>query len=157
MTAYVHVCVNIYIYARVGTYIYRYIHLNIGSILYTSESWHAILPTGMQPADRGPCARWSPVQHWAVRGRLGATPAHGRPPRPAQLGLPHGLPHPPGSLELLSPPESAWTCGPGTGCCQKACDGHRGRGSSGSPSGRHCTGSIGTGRAGDLHKWQKDC
>lgn len=51
-----------------------------------------------------------------------------------------------------SQPWSAWTCGRDTGCCRKACDGHRGRGSSGFPSERHCTGSSGTGKACDLRE-----
>lgn len=52
---------------------------------------------------------------------------------------------------------SAWTCGRDTGCCQKACDGRRGRASSGSPSERHCRGSSGTGKACDLWAQRAVC
>ena len=40
--------------------------------------------------------------------------------------------------------------GRGRGCCRRACGGHRGRGSSGCPSGKRCTGSTGTGTASGL-------
>ncbi len=42
--------------------------------------------------------------------------------------------------------------GLGRGCCQRACGGHRGRGSLGCPSGRRCRGSTCTGTAYELEK-----
>lgn len=85
-------------------------------------------------------------------GSLSCGPAGpGCPPPPARLSCPPwrpwGLQN---SQKPLSRLWSAWTGGQDTGCCQKACDGRTGRGSSGSPSGRHCRGSSDTGKAGDL-------
>lgn len=45
--------------------------------------------------------------------------------------------------------------GRGRGCCQRACGGHRGRGSSGCPSGKRCRGSTCTGMAFELWKINK--
>lgn len=60
MTAYVHVCKYIYICTGGHIYIYVYIHLNVGSIPYTSGSWDAILLPGTQPADCSPGAAKAP-------------------------------------------------------------------------------------------------
>lgn len=42
--------------------------------------------------------------------------------------------------------------GPGTGCCQRACGGHTGHGSSGCPFGTRCRGSTCTGTASELRE-----
>lgn len=78
---------------------------------------------------------------------------------PPPLALPSSpawqLQVPPNSQKLRSQFWSAWTCGRDTGCCQKACDGHREHGSSDFPSERHCRGSICTGKACDLRdRWE---
>lgn len=110
MTVFEHMCVNIYI--CVCAYVSIYIYLNVGSILYTSGSWHTILLPTVQPATSGPVHSQSPAQHeglarCATPGPGSPTPGPGHRPQPARPSSPPGLQPPLGSLGLPSLPGSA--------------------------------------------------
>lgn len=135
-------------------YMYIQIYLNVFSILDASGNLHAIPFPWKQfkPALTNHVSK-ARVEGYSRAGKdpLGITPGPCCPPLTAlPSSLPWQPPAPPNSQQLPSRLWSAWTCGRGTGCCRRACGGHRARGSSDFPSERHCRGSICTGKAGDL-------
>lgn len=159
MCVWLSLCVYKYIYARV--YVRVYIHIferfqhpvHFWEFAHRSFPWKAVCWPSPQckskPGVKGYCGM-EPNPPSRV------TPGPCRPPPPALSSSPlWQLQVPPNSQKLRSQLWSAWTCGRDTGCCQKACDGHRERGSSDFPFERHCTGSICTGKACDLRdRWE---
>lgn len=154
MTEYLCVCKYIYIYARVCVRVHIHIYesfqhpVHFWELARHSFAWKAVSRPSpkhiSKPGVKGYCSMETDPPSCITPG----------PCCPPPLALPSSpvwqLQVPPNSQKLRSQLWSAWTCGRDTGCCQKACDGHREHGSSDFPSERHCTGSICTGKACDL-------